>query len=330
MRLGLAAALPGEGPTYLKVRNLDIQVAYLSYNTSWTAGMLSSSWLNACAGAAKAILSVPMLVGPQTGTPVAGSGSGQTLSPQNPSNANTPTTMTLADVAAGAWDTLFSAAFATAASIRPDCILRIGWEQYGNGWYPWNGAALISDYAAAYKHLVTLARAQSASFQFDWNGNVAFASYDPTVAYAAIGSAYVDFMTTDVYNATSPGGAAGWAAYQSSVLTNALNFAISQGKPFGLSELGTFAIGFSSGFGDDPAWMEAAYYWLKQNAPNIAYACWFQNFAGGPTTDGSGALQRNPNMATVFSALFGSWAQENAGLTSHRFVSSGSNRLRVR
>jgi hypothetical protein len=62
----------------------------------------------------------------------------------------------------------------------------------------------------------------------------------------------------------------------------------------------------------------------------IAFVAWFQNLQGRPTTDGGGALQRNPNSAQVFTSLFGAWARQLAGDTTHRFISSGTNRLRVR
>lgn len=332
MRVGFAAADPtnpsSEAAEYLKVRHFGIQAAYLRYlGYSWTDGMLASSWLTEASAADKVNLAVPMLVGPQSGSPVDGaSGSGQTTSPQNPSNVTTPTTMTLTDVAAGVWDNLFGQVFSMIAGIRPDCIIRLGHEQYGNGWYPWNGAGLYTQYGNAYRHLVTLARTYSASFQFDWNGNIAYASYDPTVAYP--GDAYVDFMTADVYDGYAPGGAAGWAAYRDAVLTAAVSFAVSRGKPFGFTEFGTFAIGYSSGYGDDPEWLKAAYYWIRQNHANMAFACFFNHYGGDPATDGSGALQRNPQMGAVFKALFGTWAQQLGGQTTHRFISSGSNRLR--
>lgn len=270
--------------------------------------MLSPSWLEDCADANKAILSVPMLVGEQTGTPLPDSGSGQTLSPQNPANQDVPTTMTLTDVANGVWDDLFSQVFETTASVRSNCILRIGWEQYGNGWYPWNGVSLYQQYGDAYRHLVRLARQASDAFEFDWNGNIAYAAYDPTAAYP--GDAYVDYMTFDVYDAFPPGGSGGWLAYQAAVMQNALTFAISKGKPLGIPEFGLFYLGFDGGYGDDPSWISESYNWIHQNAAHIAYACYFNHYAGDPVGDGGGALQRNPLSAVVFRQLYGTWAQE--------------------
>jgi hypothetical protein len=331
MQLGFATPLATDAQQYLKVRTLGVNVCYLDTiaAASWDHNLNSSNWHGYFPGATTTLITCPILVGPQTGSPLTGSGSGQTTSPQNPSNVTTPTTMTLAAVGAGTWDAQFTTMFNYIATVAPSAILRIGHEQYGNGWYPWNGAALTDDYASAYKRLVGIAKTASSSFRFDWNGNVAYASYDPTVAFPKIGGSYVDYMTCDVYDGFDPGGAAGWAAYQAAVLTNALNYAVASGKPFGIPELGTFAIGYSNGYGDDPAWLLAAYNWLRANQQNIAYVGWFQNFGGDPTTVGGGALQRNPNLAAVFTSLFGAWAQQLVGV-SPRFVSpAGTDRKRV-
>lgn len=331
MIVGWQAADPtypaAEAQNYLGVRKFALQGVYLRYNIGWPAGMLATSWITEAAGADNVMVSIPMLIGDQSGSPVAGSGSGQTTSPQNPAGATVNTTMTLTDVAAGLWDSLFNQAIANIASLRPNAIIRIGWEQYGNGWYPWNGAALYSQYTAAYRHLVGLCRAQSAGFTFDWNGNVAYAAYDPTLAYP--GDAWVDYMTTDLYDSFNPGGAAGFTAYRDAVLANALAFAVTRGKPFGLSEFGTFVVGFGNGYGDDPAWLRAVHDWCRQNQAKIAYVLWFNHDGGVPSGDGGGSLQRNPQLAAQFRTTFGMWAQQLSGQTTHRFISSGTSRLRV-
>lgn len=332
MQIGFAASDPtspsAEAQTYLAWSHWPIQCVYLRYNLGWSTGMLASNWVTEGAAADTLIVSVPMLVGDQSGTPIANSGTGQTTSPQTTANVNGNTTMTLADVAAGTWDSLFGQVFQMIADNRPAAILRIGWEQYGNGWYPWNGVGLLSAYANAYKHLVTLARTKSASFKFDWNGNQAFASFVPADAYALIGGSYVDYMTTDVYNAFDPGGVAGFNAFRDAVLYAGLALAKANGKPYGWTEFGTFVSGFANGYGDQSDWLNAAYYFLRQNQNDIAYALWFNHYAGNPAGDGGGALQRNPQMAAEFQLLFGGW-QQGLGSGSRRFLSStGTNRYR--
>lgn len=329
MRLGFATPAVTDAAAYLKVPALGIQTEYLNYNESWAEGMIASTWINRCIGAEKAIMSIPLLVGPEHGAKLSESGSGETTSPQNPAGATTPTVMTLAAVAAGTWDALFKQAFETIAAVRPDCILRIGWEQYGNGWYPWNGKELITPYKAAYQHLVTLARTVSASFTFDWNGNVAYANYNPETAYP--GDAYCDYMTTDVYDSNTNAGATGWTEYANAVLQNGLNFAASRGKPYGFSEFGLFGVGYSGGHGDDPAWVRAAFEWIRAREANFCWAIYFNNPTGAELTTGSSALQRNPKSAAAFEALFGAWAQQLAGRKNVRFAATAgaTNRKRI-
>ena len=104
--------------------------------------------------------------------------------------------MTLTDVAAGVWDNLFTQSFQTIAAVRPDAILRIGWEQYGNGWYAWSGPAQAAAYQAAFIHLVGLARTVSSDFKFDWDGGVSYAGYNPMTQGAWPGAEYVDYISS--------------------------------------------------------------------------------------------------------------------------------------
>lgn len=339
MKLGFAACTAGENEAqrFLKVPNLAIQCEYLQLlNHTWAAGLFDPAWTLRGAGAETLIMSVPLLVGPQTGTPPADAGSGQTLSPQAPTDltglTDTPTTMTLDDVAAGVWDDMFAKAIGIIAANRDPAttILRWGWEQYGNGWFAWNGLAMAAKYKAAYRHCVALSRAVSPNFRYEWNGNVAYAAWNPADGSNYVGDDVCDYMTCDVYDGFDPGGAAGWISYRDQVLTQALNFAKSHGKPFGFSEFGLFYPGFFNGYGDDPAWVKEAFYWLRQNQADIAFACFFQNFTGVPTGDGGGALQRNPQSAAIFQSLYSAWARDSAGLDAKRFVSSGVNRFRVK
>lgn len=356
---------------------------YLDYTQSWTNGMISSYYINQCAGAGRALVTIPLLVGPRTGgtasatlsaplvsgtpitsipvnplpgaitcwtmwlssgsnqqefsiqTPVAqgatsislsyaqtpnfsyptsslvdasGSGPGQTTSPQNPSNANTPTTMTLADVASGVWDALFTDCFTTIANAQPNAILRLGWEIYGNGWWPWNGVANAASSKAAYIHLVTVARAVSPTFQFCWDGGLVYNSYDPMTQGAWPGAAYVDYVSADTYD-SNIGGSAGWALVEPAA---GLAFAQANGKLFAIPELGL------ASNGDDYEWINASAQWCQAAGASMGFLLYFNN----PNT-GSNALNQNQQSASVFTQLFGALARQNAGI-SPRFTVPGS------
>jgi hypothetical protein len=248
---------------------------------------------------------------------------GCTISP-NATNGTTatPTLMTLAAVAAGTWDTAFTSVFSTIAGVRPNTILRIGWESYGNvtfGW-PWCGADIGPALKLAFQHLSTLAKSVSSSFKIDWNGALVNNGYDPMTSGDFPGTSYVDYIGCDVYENQGGGssGAAGWAVVGAS-LVEGLAFAQANGKPFTIPEFGLWPTG-SGGSGDDPAWLEAAYYWMRANAASLGYVLFYN--------EGT-AFATYPQSAALFTSLYGEWAHILSGLTTHRFLSSGTNRLRV-
>ena len=297
---GSASQAASDSTTYLKKTPRQIQIEFLDPNQQWAAGMASSWYINNLAGAVKGIMSIPMLVGPTVGTPGA-SGTGQSTSPSSPSGAATPTLMTLADVGAGVWDAQFTKVFQSIAAVRPDCILRIGWEMYGTGsWFNWSGPALGAQHKAAYIDLVNCARKVSSQFQFDWNGALNVTGYDPITMGAYPGAQYVDFITADIYENFGGPGAAGWAKTVA-LLQPGFNFAVAQGKKWGIPEFGLWPTN-NGGSGDDPAWIQAAYTWLHANEANIAYILYFNN------PGSSMSLQQCPNAAAVFEQTFGTWA----------------------
>jgi hypothetical protein len=268
-----------ETATHLGLDLLPLGQNYLPATTSW-ATMWAPFYPSVVAAHQKAVLTVPMLIGSDW-DPGRGA-TGQSTSPQAPSDhtgsGNAPTTMTLAAVAAGTWDYQFGHVFDTIAAARPDAIIRLGWESYGD-WYQWGGASNISNYAAAWQHLVTLARGVSSAFSFDWNGGANKGSYTAAAAYP--GDAYVDYISADVYDIYSPGGAAGWGTPTSggalSFIWPGYTLAQAHEKPFCLSEYGLwppFLTNGAIGYGDDPAWIEAAFEWLT-TAPGIGYGLFF-------------------------------------------------------
>jgi hypothetical protein len=232
--------------------------------------------------------------------------------------------MTLADVGNGIWDNMFKKVFQTISAARPACILRIGWEMYGNaGFYPWSGPSLASQHQAAWIDLVTLARSVSSSFQFDWNGGVTYAGYSPWIDGAWPGAQYVDYFLADVYEnqGGNRNGSSNWNVIAAS-LAPGMAFAQSEGLPFSMPEFGLWGVN-GSYWGDDPAWIEAAYYWMRQNASYLGYVPFYNG-----STSSSTNLVNCPNSAAVFSSLFGGWARAQSG-DALRFVTAGTNRFRV-
>lgn len=239
----------------------------------------------------------------------------------------TGATMHLGDVGAGIWNTLFTLTFQAAVNGRNPAVyptvLRMGWEMYGSAGfgYPWCTAAQSANHKAAWITLWGLAKAVSSSFLFDWNGGIAYGGYDPMTAGTYPGDQYVDYISCDVYdNNGGLFGQAGWNAFAPQ-LAEGVAFAKAHGKPFCIPELGLWASN-NYGGGDDPAWLEAAYYWLRANISSNGYVMYFNdNNQLGP----GGYV----NGATIIQSLFGAWAREAIGQTGYRFLTAGTNRYRA-
>jgi hypothetical protein len=291
-------------PPLTDVAQLPIAQCYLNPGQSWLGGMWSSYFTSVAKAAERMIVTIPLLVGQgwHVGAPGWIGPQGRTMSPQSPTDktgsGNAPTLMTLADVAAGKWDAMWTPTAKAIAKVRPDAEPRIGWERYGN-WYAWGGPANAAEERAAYQHVVDLFREVSPQFRFIWDGGAVtgsgFNPVDP-VTGSYPGDAYVDMIAADVYDssphATGPWGAQGWAANASGGLPyieRGYAFARAHGKPFCIPEFGTLGTvqgalaGGAFGGGDDLPWIQAIVKWL-QTAPGIDFGMYWDD----PSTPGGG------------------------------------------
>jgi len=105
----------------------------------------------------------------------------------------------LADVAAGAHDDTYRKVFAGfVKNGLGKATLRFGHEMNG-GWYPWAASGHEKDFAAAFAHVVTVARSTpGAQFKFDWcpaGGNQQTTKYDEFYP----GDEFVDVVGMDIY-----------------------------------------------------------------------------------------------------------------------------------
>jgi hypothetical protein len=202
---------------------------------------------------------------------------------------------TLAAGAAGAYDSYFvTLAQNLVNGGEPDAILRLGWEFTG-GWYPWgvHNSTDAANFAAYFRNIVNVMRSvPGQAFQFVWNPNGdGPTNYTPDQAYP--GSAYVDYIGTDVYDQCwcsplTPQNA--WA----DDLTHpwGLNwlaaFAAQQGKPIAFPEWGLSRRPDGRGLGDDPYFIDQFAAWITQS--NVAWTSYFNADPSGQSdaiTDGS-------------------------------------------
>lgn len=344
MLLGITAINAGdEVEKYLLVPKAAAVTNVEIHRQLWSGvprGIYDSGWKTKAAGYARVLLSIwPQLGGGPgvgNGTPVdAFSGSGSTLSPVDPAGNPNPTSMTLDDVTAGVWDGLWLGGFANIAATYPNAILNLCPEMYGPGWWPHSGIGLGYKNRDAYRHLVTLARSASSTFEFNWNGGFDLHTvhgYGPTdIANFYPGDSYVDYISADVYDTFAGGdGVASWAT-RAPELDVGVAFAKTHGKPFCINEWGLQNIA-QTGFGndDDPAFIQEAYKWCRTNEPYLANVNFFNDGPGDSDYSGGlwdGGLWNNPQSAATFKALFGSWARQLAGATTHRFVTPGFGQI---
>jgi hypothetical protein len=187
---------------------------------------------------------------------------------------------TLAAGAAGAYNQYFATLAQTLVNDgAANAILRLGWE-FNGSWYPWSVAsnADAQNFAAFWRQIVDTMRAvPGQQLKFLWNPNGGgSSSWNLELAYP--GSAYVDYVGTDVYDqywGASPTPPAAWdnAVNQTWGLNWLVSFAAAQGRPIAIPE---WSVDFRSdghGMGDDPYFITQFANWIA--AKNVAFTCIF-------------------------------------------------------
>ncbi len=211
-------------------------------------------------------------------------GSGYTLVlgvPMIPTDGNGNPQGTLAGGAAGQYDGAFvTLANSLVSAGEANAVLRLGWEFNGT-WFPWtvSNDADAANYAAYFRNIVNAMRSVSGqAFRFMWNPNSGDAkwSYSPGAAYP--GSAYVDYIGTDVYDACwcspfTPQTA--WTAQLTSAwgLDWLAGFAAAQGRPIAFGEWGTDIRSDGHGLGDDGYFVSQFAAWASSH--DVAWASYF-------------------------------------------------------
>lgn len=201
---------------------------------------------------------------------------------------NDTASVDLPAIAAGTYDADFTAMAARIAGYSQfnSAIIRLGWEfnlagYQGTSGTPWSTsdhtAIVPSQYIAAFQHIVTLFRAQSSGFKFDWNAYAGLGGGDSTGYQASDyypGDAYVDYIGLDFYENmfVIANNIKRWAMeiYQPSGLLMHRDFALLHGKPISFPEWGT-GNWYNGTFnaGDNPFYIQQMYYWIKNN--NVKY-----------------------------------------------------------
>jgi len=217
---------------------------------------------------------------------------------------------TLAQGAAGTYNQYFTILAQTLVRDgAANAILRLGWEFNGT-WYPWS----VSDntdaqnFAQFWRQIVNSMRAvPGQQFKFLWNPNGGgSSSWNLELAYP--GSAYVDYIGTDVYDEFwgSPFTAqASWsnAVTQTWGLNWLVNFAAAEGRPIAIPEWSVDSGSDGHGLGDDPYFINQFANWIAAN--NVAFTCIFSYDDTSVGQDDDITDGSFPNALAAFRSDFG-------------------------
>jgi hypothetical protein len=228
--------------------------------------------------------------------------------PMIPTNAGGAPAGTLADGAAGAYNSTFTTLAQTLVSAGfGNAILRLGWE-FDGGWYPWSvtNNTEAAEFASYWRQIVTTMRAvPGADFGFDWNLSGGWISWDIDDAYP--GNAYVDYIGLDRYDQTwqtpqTPQVAWNDLATMPDGLNWLASFGAANGKPLTIPEWGVAIRSDGHGLGDDPYFVNQMASWIASN--NVAFTSYF-NFDQVPSQYDAITDGQFPDALSVFKADFG-------------------------
>ncbi len=172
-------------------------------------------------------------------------------------------------------------------------IVRLGWELNGK-WYPWSAVGTASEYKAAYRHIVRLMRSKCNVLRFEWNVNWG-GTFDWTTAYP--GDDVVDVMGMDIYDQYNKGWDDVLDTYEG--LAFFRNFAREHGKSEAYSEWGVSTKPSPVGHGDDTAYVQHMYDWIRAGGGRVLYANYWNVPSPGRTSGPNGVIYSDSSHVTV-------------------------------
>jgi hypothetical protein len=178
-------------------------------------------------------------------------------------------TVSLAQIAAGAYDAdLRRAAGEAKAMPFGEILIRLGHEMNGD-WYGWSGDP--SAFVAAWRHVVSLFRAEGVTnVKWVWSANVNNGSY-PFKAYFP-GEEWVDYTGLDGYNWGTAGvGVNRWQTLSQVFSSSYAELTELSSKPVILTEVSSSEVG-----GDKAAWIREGFLkTIPQEMPRVDAVVWF-------------------------------------------------------
>lgn len=201
---------------------------------------------------------------------------------------------------------------------RGNSIIRIAWEWNGD-WYTWRaGSAGVAHFKAGFRRIVNRFRAKSSQFKFCFEVNAGTPLYGKpgtavlTDAYP--GDDVVDLVGIDIYqfkseSTTGTADFSGWLRARPGrgvALNDVADFARSRGKGMAIMEWGIHG---TSGYGDDPNWIQGMWNWLVANQDVVACEAYFNEadpyIANCLYNSENGSTAQNPRAAAKYKELWG-------------------------
>ncbi len=212
------------------------------------------------------------------------------FSTQDYAFASTGKMADLKAIAGGQWDAYFIEAARTIKDFKSPVFISIDHEMNGN-WYPYSQAfpganTTASDYVAAWRHIVSIFRAQGANnAAFVWSpnvpdvGGISYKSYYP-------GDSYVDWVGISFYSGNSMSA------------MDTIYRELAPRKPFFITEWATSPEKnrYNSLFPGEVTWVEQFFAALETRYPRVKAISWF-NWQNG---DGDYRLTRVPEQARTY------------------------------
>ena len=203
---------------------------------------------------------------------------------------------------------------------RGNSIIRIAWEWNGD-WYTWRaGLAGVNHFKNGFRRIVQRFRAKSPNFKFCFEINNATTLYGDGAGLGALTKAYpgddvVDLVGLDIYNFGGEGSPDGafWRYLRQTTqnggqgprLDDVADFARAHGKGMAIMEWGIHG---TSGYGDNPSFIQGMWDWLVKNKDVVACESYFNEYEPyikcSLYNSQTGAIQ-NPKSAAKYKELWG-------------------------
>ncbi len=182
----------------------------------------------------------------------------------------------LAAAARGEYDRYWRQLGSMIAKKYPTAYVRPGWEMNIHNWAWSANPDNVEEYKEAFRRASKELKKSGPNLRIVWNVNEGEGDTLPDARMAYPGDDVVDIIGLDAYDWSPPYDAKGWQKHRDKDQGWDFwgDFAREHGKKFAFPEWGVIAGNENSG-GDNPAFIDYAYGWMRENADIMAFETYF-------------------------------------------------------